>query len=245
MKKNLTNAQLHEALNILERHNIPTFTQNIIGAPGETPDMFLDTVRMNAVHKTEGAMLSVFCPYPGTELYDICLQQGFLKQHDHGTAERTEAVIETQTFPSKRIHFYVANFQRLLACERKRLLDPDMKTLLDATLESQLSAIESSPAGKIAWGDLAGLKPVSETYGLDRGKSIDRRYIEHFLKQNSSDITGHCLEVLSDAYTRTYGASAVDKVNVLDVDPGNAATTIVTDLQNASCIPTIPTTASS
>ena len=48
------------------------------------------------------------------------------------------------------------------------------------------------------------IKPVSESFGLEYGKPIDRVYIEKFLNINKEYITGHILEVAENYYTNKY-----------------------------------------
>ena len=44
--------------------------------------------------------------------------------------------------------------------------------------------------------------PVSRTFGFDRGKPIDRWYIERFLAEHAADVRGRVLEVAESTYTR-------------------------------------------
>ena len=60
------------------------------------------------------------------------------------------------------------------------------------------------------------LQPVSRLFGFDRGMPLDRYYIEKFLQEHSSCITGDVLEVADDGYTRKFGHNAVP--HVLHVD---------------------------
>lgn len=78
--------------------------------------------------------------------------------------------------------------------------------------------------------------PVSRSWGFDRGLPIDRWYIERFLDQSRPLIRGRVLEVKDDTYTRRFG-SDVTSAEVLDIDPGNPAATVVADLTDASAIP--------
>lgn len=77
--------------------------------------------------------------------------------------------------------------------------------------------------------------PVSERWGTDRGTPIDRYYIEAFLDRNRRDIRGRVLEVKDDGYARRFG-DALDRVDVLDIDPANRRATIVADLASADVI---------
>jgi SAM-dependent methyltransferase len=85
-------------------------------------------------------------------------------------------------------------------------------------------------------GTLRRTTPISDHWGRDRGTPIDRYYIEKFLERERSAIRGRVLEVLNDDYTRAFGM-AVEKSDVLDIDPQNLAATIVADLAAADSIP--------
>lgn len=52
-------------------------------------------------------------------------------------------------------------------------------------------------------------KPISRIFGAERGKAVDRYYIENFLSENSQYIKGSILEVLNNNYTLKYGGDKV------------------------------------
>ena len=60
------------------------------------------------------------------------------------------------------------------------------------------------------------LKPISTKFGFDRGKPIDRYYIEAFLEENKDYIKGVCLEITDNAYTKKFGVD-VRVGDVLDI----------------------------
>ena len=74
-------------------------------------------------------------------------------------------------------------------------------------------------------------KPLSDYYGFDRGKPIDRFYIDNFLEDNKDDIKGVCLELLNNNYTIQYGGAKVTKSDILDLDEANSKATIIDDLR--------------
>lgn len=90
------------------------------------------------------------------------------------------------------------------------------------------------PAGRVRLGDLQRLGPFSERWGLDRGRPVDRYYIESFLSRHAGDVRGHVLEIGDDAYTRAFGGAAVTRSDVLNVDDGEPGTTIVANLDGAA-----------
>ncbi len=79
--------------------------------------------------------------------------------------------------------------------------------------------------------------PVSRRFGADRGRPIDRVYIEGFLERHRADVGGAVLEVAEDTYTRRFGGEKVTRSDVLDVLPGAPAATITGDLGTGEGLP--------
>src|SRR6185295_12180787 len=65
------------------------------------------------------------------------------------------------------------------------------------------------PVGFVRFGSLRRLSPISREYGFDRGRPIDRHYIETFLARHAVDVAGDVLEIKDDGYTRRFGAGRV------------------------------------
>ncbi|MGD2156267.1 MAG: methyltransferase domain-containing protein [Anaerolineales bacterium] len=92
------------------------------------------------------------------------------------------------------------------------------------------------PVGLVRFGSLRRLKPISSYWGSERGKPIDRYYIERFLESYSSDIQGRVLEIGDNTYTRRFGGKKVTKSDVLHVSEKKPGVTIVGDLTAADHI---------
>jgi len=91
-------------------------------------------------------------------------------------------------------------------------------------------------------GGFRRLTPISRQFGFDRGKPIDRYYIEDFLGRFSGvpgyvdgDIRGRVLEVGDDVYTRHFGRP--DRVDVLHVSEANSEATVIGRLETGEGIP--------
>ncbi len=80
------------------------------------------------------------------------------------------------------------------------------------------------------------LAPISDKFGFDRGKPIDRYYIDNFIEKHQDKILGHCLEVHDDAYLKRFGASKVTVSDVVDIDTSNKLANIYCDLTYAQNI---------
>lgn len=79
-------------------------------------------------------------------------------------------------------------------------------------------------------------KPLSNYYGFDRGKPLDRYYIEQFLQKNKKDIAGNCLELLNNTYTVQYGEDRVTQSDILDIEETNKKATIIDDLRTLDTV---------
>lgn len=90
--------------------------------------------------------------------------------------------------------------------------------------------------GSVNFGDLRRTTPISAIFGMDRGKPIDRYYIEKFLAAHRADIKGRAMELGDATYIKRFG-TAVTKIDVLHVVEGNPDATIVADLTKADHIP--------
>jgi SAM-dependent methyltransferase len=92
--------------------------------------------------------------------------------------------------------------------------------------------------GDIELGTLDRVTPVSSDWGFDRGRPVDRYYIEIFLHQVRDRIAGRVLEVADNAYTRRFGGDAVTSSDILHDAPGHQRATIFADLTRPDEMPT-------
>ena len=111
--------------------------------------------------------------------------------------------------------------------------------LLD--VERQISSVRSRLGemgiDALDWGDFHRLAPLSSIWGLDRGRPLDRYYIEGFLDRHHLDIHGRVLEIKDAGYTRRFGGDRVVQSDVLDLDTSNPQATLIADLTKADSIP--------
>lgn len=89
------------------------------------------------------------------------------------------------------------------------------------------------PVGRVRFGSLRRLRPISPDWGMDRGRPIDRYYIEHFLAENAGDVRGCVLEIGDNTYTLAFGGAELTRSEVLHVAEDRPQVTIIGDLTNA------------
>ena len=79
MKKQITIEKALEACNKIRRHGLELHAYFMAGFPFETESTLNDT--LNAINKIDGhIMISVFTPYPGTELFEFCRENGLIDE---------------------------------------------------------------------------------------------------------------------------------------------------------------------
>ena len=100
-----------------------------------------------------------------------------------------------------------------------------------------VTPLDLPPPGRVRFGTLRRLAPISRAFGFDRGLPIDRHYIEKFLARNERHIRGRVLEIGNDSYARRFGGDRVVRSNVLHLLKGQTDATIVADLERVDRIP--------
>jgi SAM-dependent methyltransferase len=81
-------------------------------------------------------------------------------------------------------------------------------------------------------GDLRRVTPIDPNWGFERGKPIDRVYVEEFVGAHAADVRGRVLEIAAPDYTNRFGRG-VERSDVLMATEGNPLATMVGDLTDA------------
>lgn len=80
------------------------------------------------------------------------------------------------------------------------------------------------------------IEPVSRQFGTERGKPVDRFYIECFLEENKEYIQGQILEIEDNSYTKKFGKDNVRKSMVMDVSSRDKGITFNGNLETGEGI---------
>jgi SAM-dependent methyltransferase len=117
----------------------------------------------------------------------------------------------------------------------KRVLPAEVGTWV--TRQRRKYRLQWVRTGTVKFGDLRRLTPISPIFGFERGRAIDRYYIEAFLDEQRLDIKGRVLELGDPSYTKRFGDDRVTQSDVLHVVAGNPIATVVADLTQADHVP--------
>lgn len=103
LKRDYLNQDVINVVNLARQYGLRVAFFNLVGIPGEAPSDFRETVKINRICMPDWTNTSIFFPYPGTELYSICKEKGFLINKLDIVRERDRAILELPGFSKKKI----------------------------------------------------------------------------------------------------------------------------------------------
>lgn len=77
--RHMGNDRIVEAFAACHEAGMKTVSTNMFGLPFEDTSMVLDTIKLNALCHPDTIQVSTFIPYPGTELFKTCEENGLLE----------------------------------------------------------------------------------------------------------------------------------------------------------------------
>lgn len=84
IKKGITRAQIYEAIRLLQKYNVPVKLNFLIGTcPLETKETIKDTLRRAKDLGVDQVMFNIVSPFPGTELYKLALENGWIENDEY------------------------------------------------------------------------------------------------------------------------------------------------------------------
>jgi len=95
MKKRITLSQIERAFELCRRVGIRTQAFFVFGIPGETRQTIRETIAFAKKLRPDSAQFAVVIPHPGTELYEICQREGYLKYQSWEDFSACNSLIET------------------------------------------------------------------------------------------------------------------------------------------------------
>nr|MBU9888963.1 B12-binding domain-containing radical SAM protein [Candidatus Omnitrophota bacterium] len=98
-----SNQDLLDAAGMARAFGLNVRVYNMIGIPGESVQEHGETVAINRQLQPDRHYTSIFSPYPGTALYDLCFQKGYLKNPLNVLWERRQALLDLPGFTRSQI----------------------------------------------------------------------------------------------------------------------------------------------
>ena len=131
LKKNLANEILEERAEYLKKLGIKILTTNMIGFPYETPERFKETINLNkriyannpTISRAYGLCPSIYvvCPFPGTPLYQMCENKGWLEEIPEDHVAYSDSYLNMPQFTKFQIQIRKFLFRYLILKDTNRL----------------------------------------------------------------------------------------------------------------------------
>lgn len=106
MKKGITLDKVREAFKLCKELGIKTQAFFLIGLPGENHETIKETMKFAKEIEPASAQFAVVIPHPGTELYKICKEKGWLVHKLWGDFDACNSLIETDELSREEVEKY-------------------------------------------------------------------------------------------------------------------------------------------
>ncbi len=101
--RRMTDGQILDAFRLCRKYGIGTVSLNMMGFPHEDFSMVLDTVKLNARAQPGITQITVFHPFPGTELYRQCLEEGYYAAEETDTIFTRHSVLRLRNLTDEQL----------------------------------------------------------------------------------------------------------------------------------------------
>lgn len=122
VNRSYSNATAIEKIKILQKFDGLEYScNNIVGFPYETPELHMDTVLLNRQLNPHSASCSVFTPFYGTPLREVCLKEGFIKDNTVIAPTNSErSILNMPNFTADQIYGKARTFNLYLKFPESR-----------------------------------------------------------------------------------------------------------------------------
>jgi len=114
LNRNIGRRQILDTVSLFRKNGIHVRSFNMVGIPSETPRDVLETIKFNAELGIPDPQYTIFYPFPGTELHELCRKQGFLSTNRSLVDYYYDTVLSLPTLSHGQILMFHHYFDRLL-----------------------------------------------------------------------------------------------------------------------------------
>ena len=110
LKRKQERENIIEAADLCLKEGIRFYTFNMVGIPFENMGRVLETVKLNARIKPFDMQVSILYPYPSTDLYEVCRENGSLTDKILAGYVERDTILKLDGFTREEILFAYDNF---------------------------------------------------------------------------------------------------------------------------------------
>ena len=109
--RRMSNQLIIEAFNHAHKAGLETYAFNMVGAPDETFADYLETVHLNQSIMPTGLQMTIYYPYPGSELYSYACANKSVDDKVYADNFICEPMLNMKQFPKWKIRYAAQTFQ--------------------------------------------------------------------------------------------------------------------------------------
>jgi len=136
-----SNKKAIEQTKILQSYDVQCGLANIVGFPGETPELHMDTVKLNRIIQPHTASCSIFTPFHGTPLRKLAVELGYMEDDYIAPANSEGSILNMPDFTKEQIYGKARTFNLYVKLPLSRYKDIE-------------KAEENTPEGDRIWEEL-------------------------------------------------------------------------------------------
>ena len=183
LKRILKPDELEAGLNVCHAHGFATASYNMVGLPFETARNILETIKLNVRLKIGETQVTIFYPFPGTEIYEICRSNGMLPSETRELDDYfTDSSLNLPTITRDQVRFFRYNFQRLVAAYREiQKLPEPWQSITERSLDGLVTRPEVASltnAARTVYKRGQALKWLRETRKKSKAQSEAYRVVK-------------------------------------------------------------------
>ncbi|MBN2354826.1 radical SAM protein [candidate division KSB1 bacterium] len=111
LRRKMSNNTIIRTFQQIKKAGIQVFAYNMVGIPGETASSIEETIALNREIKPDKLHVSMFRPYPGTKLYDICKEKGYLSREETPSYFEPISTLSLPTIKKEKVEYYFRIFR--------------------------------------------------------------------------------------------------------------------------------------
>ena len=146
LRRNMDNREIIKTFEWIKKAGIKVFAYNMVGVPGETKETIEETIRLNQQIEPDKLHVSMFRPYPGTALYDRCIDDSLVTSESTLSYFEPVSTVQLPTISKSDLEYYFRIFRVAVLFPRLRPIASVLakcklgkkKTLYDVLYESAL-----------------------------------------------------------------------------------------------------------
>ncbi|MDP2924667.1 MAG: radical SAM protein [Candidatus Omnitrophota bacterium] len=113
LNRKISNKEITNVFTLAKKYNIKIATYNMVGCPFETPQMLLETIKLNAKLSPFAVNRSILQPYPNTDIYRMCAENNFIVEKEVSSFYK-QSILEQPQLSRQQVVFFHRYFLILL-----------------------------------------------------------------------------------------------------------------------------------